>query len=229
MVYRDTYTGSWLHQVVSACQVFAGEMIDADANAYRRALARLARDTPRAQTVGHLLVKRLIMIELALNLCRHLHRRYPAFREWDTFGILHREVLRNRRIAHDPLRQFLAFAERCIAAVPPPVDETLAARIKAQIDRSYPERVRTRDLASGLGERPVRVDRIFRRVYGVSAHAYARGKRVREALALLADRKTTVDEISRRVGYRSKKDLYAALMRDTGLTPLELRRRIGSR
>lgn len=225
----DRYSGSWLNRVVSACQAFTGALIDTDLERCRSAVKRFASDSPRARTLGQLLVQRMMMIDLASNLCRHLRNRYPpSLRAHVSFQAVSEAFLSDGRRGSDPVRQFVALAERWLSAPTSP-HAALAATVKALIDERYPDHISARAIALRLGEHPARIDRAFRRVYGMSTHAYARGRRLEAATALLADPTTTIVEISRRVGYRSKKDLYAAIRKDSGLTPLELRRLITSR
>lgn len=77
-------------------------------------------------------------------------------------------------------------------------------------------------LAERVGTRPVRLRQEFQRRFDMRVSAYLQLVRAARALPLFRTA-SKVEVVAWEVGYRSKKDLYAALRRWVGATPGELR------
>jgi AraC-like DNA-binding protein len=93
----------------------------------------------------------------------------------------------------------------------------------AQALRREPQRAWTLvALAATVDTRPAALSREFQARYGMRPAAYLHLARATRAVAMLRT-PATVETIARDVGYRSKKDLYAALNRWAERTPGELR------
>ncbi len=93
----------------------------------------------------------------------------------------------------------------------------------AQIIRRDPTRSWTLDLlAEAVQARPARLRREFQSRFGMRPSAYVHLTRTTRAVALLRT-SAKVEVVAWEVGYRSKKDLYAALGRWAGVTPTQLR------
>ena len=78
-------------------------------------------------------------------------------------------------------------------------------------------------LARQAGCCPRLLARQFRSQYGISIHAFLTVQRLTAATLLLADEQAKVEAVSALVGYRSKKNFYAAFRRSTGVTPAQFR------
>jgi AraC-like DNA-binding protein len=102
---------------------------------------------------------------------------------------------------------------------PAPCAERAAALIRAAPARSWT----LGHLARQCGESPSRLRRSFIDRFGLSPVAYVQAARVVAAIGLSASG-SKVEPLAHEVGYCSKKDLYAALDRWVGRTPLELSR-----
>lgn len=98
-----------------------------------------------------------------------------------------------------------------------PVD-CAAALVRATPGRAW----RVRPLAALAGTTPVRLRDAFQQRFGVAPLAYVHLVRVARAVVLCAT-SMKVESMAREVGYRSKKDLYAAMDRWVGVTPARLR------
>ena len=93
----------------------------------------------------------------------------------------------------------------------------------AQIVRRSPAKTWTiESLAVAAGTRPARLRRDFHARFGMRPSAYVHLVRTTRAVSLFRTA-AKVEAIAWEVGYRSKKDLYAALRRWAGATPTQLR------
>lgn len=119
----------------------------------------------------------------------------PAFRQWATAFLSH---VRRQHHASPAVR-----AAAIIRANP-----LTAWTLKA--------------LAERVGTRPVRLRQEFQRRYDMRVSTYLQLVRAARALPLFQTA-SKVEGVAWEVGYRSKKDLYAALRRWVGATPGELR------
>ena len=107
-----------------------------------------------------------------------------------------------------------------------------------QIDRDHPERpaeraaalIRARPdqrwsagtLSTRVGEPRRQLTLVFGRTFGVSIADYVHLVRIERAVRLVAET-AKIEAVAREVGYRSKKDFYAAMQRWAGVTPARLR------
>jgi methylphosphotriester-DNA--protein-cysteine methyltransferase len=93
----------------------------------------------------------------------------------------------------------------------------------AQALRREPQRSWTLvALAALVGARPATLSREFQARYGMRPASFLHLARVTRAVAMLRS-PATVETIAHDLGYRSKKDLYAALNRWADRTPGDLR------
>lgn len=93
----------------------------------------------------------------------------------------------------------------------------------AQVIRDAPNRAWTLDaLATAANARPAALRREFQARFGIRPIAYVHLARVTRAISLLRT-PAKVEAVAWDLGYRSKKDLYAALSRWASSTPTEVR------
>lgn len=122
----------------------------------------------------------------------------------------------------DPRTAFRNWAELFVTHVTARHPAT-AAQEAAALIRADPGKAWTlQQLASASGTLHGRLSRQFKKVFGVRPAAYVHLVRITQAVALFRT-SAKVEAIAREVGYRSKKDFYAALKRWVGLAPAELR------
>ena len=122
----------------------------------------------------------------------------------------------------DPRLAFVEWLKRLIERFDHEHPVTPVGRAAAVV-RADPTRCWTLDaLAARAGLRPRRLRTEFERHFGVRPSAYVHLVRVTRAIALFRTPQK-VEAVAWDVGYRSKKDLYAALERWVGATPTELR------
>src|SRR6185295_11261603 len=110
------------------------------------------------------------------------------------------------------------FATHVAARHPATAAQEAAALIRADPGNAWT----LQQLAGSSGAPHGRLSRQFKQVFGIRAAAYVHLVRVSQAVALFRT-PAKVEAIARDVGYRSKKDFYAALKRWVGLAPAELR------
>jgi AraC-like DNA-binding protein len=123
---------------------------------------------------------------------------------------------------HDPRLVFRDWLRRLIDHFGREHPPTAIVRIAAQV-RADPTQSWTLDrLAAAAGLSPTRLRDEFERQFGVKPSAYVQLVRATRAVALFGTAQK-VESVAWDVGYRSKKDLYAALDRWVGATPTELR------
>lgn len=89
-----------------------------------------------------------------------------------------------------------------------------------------PARTGIAAIARRLGYSPAYCARVFRHVYGVSPRRYLTDLVVRQAKLWLTDPSLSVEEISRRLGYRDLSHFSKQFRRWTGLSPLGYRKLI---
>lgn len=101
-----------------------------------------------------------------------------------------------------------------------PADDALRA---AQLIRRHPQRTWTLEaLATAIEARPHALRRAFLTRFGMRLSSYVHLVRVARAVGLLRG-SAKVETVATELGYKSKKDLYAALSRWANATPTQLR------
>ncbi len=102
------------------------------------------------------------------------------------------------------------------------VDRRLRRAIEF-IHTHFDGEVRLADMARAAFMSAFHFARLFKRVMGMTPHAYLMGVRLRQAARLLATTDLSLLEIGRRVGYASQSHFTKAFKAWTGLTPREYR------
>jgi AraC-like DNA-binding protein len=187
--------------------------------------AILRRDLNRFQAAPdhcHNALLRITLIDLASHIVRAVHLDHRSdvcschASAWELLSFL------TRVDDADPRSAFLQWAEGFLAHVrhehPPTPAQQAAALIRAD-----PGQVWTlRELARAVETPPGQLSRHFDKRFGLRPSAYIHLVRVSRAVGLFRTA-AKVEAIATEVGYRSKKDFYAALKRWVGLSPTELR------
>jgi AraC-like DNA-binding protein len=104
---------------------------------------------------------------------------------------------------------------------PPCAD--LGHEIRQFIEAHYAEPLTLRRLSRSVHGSKTRVTEAFRRLYRSSVHEYLTAVRVRKAIDELRQSDDKIEVIAAKVGYRSKKNMYHAIRKLTGLTPGAIR------
>lgn len=163
---------------------------------------------------------RLMLVDLCGTIVRAIHARDAPCSchtaSWEHLSIV------TRLDDRDPRTAFRNWAELFVTHVAAKHPAT-AAQEAAALIRADPGNAWTlQQLAISSGAPQGRLSRQFKKVFGVRPAAYVHLVRISQAVALFRT-SAKVEAIARDVGYRSKKDFYAALKRWVGLTPAELR------
>lgn len=115
-------------------------------------------------------------------------------------------------------------ASRARDVDPPQVRDAAVAAAQAWMHENLGEADLVRSAASRVHLTERTFARRFRRATGQSAGAYARGRRIEQAIELLGSSRLSVDEIADRVGYADGRSLRRAFKDATGLSPASHRR-----
>lgn len=119
----------------------------------------------------------------------------------------------------------LLLASLAVPATPVEPGELPLAALDAHIDRHLARPLQVADLARLSGLSVARFHERFLAATGQTPMDYVRRRRLRQGRQLLLESALGVGEIAARVGYSSQSAFTAALTREFGVTPRELRRR----
>jgi AraC-like DNA-binding protein len=211
----------WITRTEAVIQALADDFALSDATDFpslvRRSIEQI--EVP-PDTSCHALL-RLRLVDLCGMIVRAIHARGGGT-SCSCHAASWEHLLSVTRLDRDPRMAFRNWAEgflTVVAANHPPT----AAQQAAALIRSDPGKAWTLlQLANTIGAHHGRLSRQFKRVFGFGPAAYVHLVRVSRAVGLFRT-SLKVEAIARDVGYRSKKDFYAALKRWVGLTPVELR------
>lgn len=98
-------------------------------------------------------------------------------------------------------------------------------RAKALLDSRAFEPITLRTVAVEAGLSPFHFQKLFKRVYRVSPHAYLTKKRLARAHELLRSGELTVTETCFEVGFSSPAHFSRLFQRHFGVPPVQVRRR----
>ncbi|SDS51643.1 helix-turn-helix transcriptional regulator [Pseudomonas oryzae] len=119
----------------------------------------------------------------------------------------------------------LLLASLAVPATPLAASELPLAALDAHIDRQLAHPLQVADLARLSGLSVAHFHSRFLAATGQTPMDYVRRRRLRQGRQLLLESTLGVGEIAARVGYSSQSAFTAALAREFGVTPRELRRR----
>ncbi len=100
-------------------------------------------------------------------------------------------------------------------------------RVKQQIEQTFAEGTRVRQLARDAGVHPVSLARCFRKHFGTSVTEHLKHLRVEAAARLLSSRGLAIVEVAMQCGYADQSHLCREFKSQTGLTPGLYRRLAG--
>ena len=101
---------------------------------------------------------------------------------------------------------------------------SLAERAKAILDCEFAKPLTVLDVAERLACHPKRLERLFRKAYGVTLHQYLDGVRLRNGEQLLRDTDDKVESIAQAAGWQSRTAFALAFSKACGVSPSEYRR-----
>lgn len=103
------------------------------------------------------------------------------------------------------------------------------ARVEAFVADNLTKPLRLTDLARAAGLSPMHFAAQFRATTGLPPHAYLVSRRIERAKILLSDTPLPLAEIARAVGFRSHSHFSTAFRRQSGVAPMQWRRRHAGR
>lgn len=101
----------------------------------------------------------------------------------------------------------------------------LLEQAKRDLDDRAFEPITLRQIAVQAGLSPFHFQRLFKKVYGMSPHAYLTEKRLAEAMNLIESGRAGVTQPCFEVGFRSPASFSRLFQRRFGIAPIEVRRR----
>jgi AraC-like DNA-binding protein len=212
----------WLTSTRAVIRAISDDLALADLSEFTTLIWRSLDTIEGAPDRLHSAVLALMLLDACSSIVQAIHKRQPSMpcschaAAWEHLRLLTRFDDTEPRVA------FWNWAERFLARVAAE-HPTTPAQQAAVLMRANPVKPWTlRDLANETATYHVRLSRQFEKVFGLRPAAYLHLVRVARAVPLFRT-SAKVEAIALEVGYRSKKDFYAALKRWIGLTPNELR------
>ena len=214
----------WMSAEITRCQKFAGEIARAEYDEVRRHVHALTASMHPPPSRAHNLVLAPLLLDAALHVVEHLHRRFRFDHACPCRDIAPATVRAfTRWHAHCATDVFKRWSEDFFKMYERHHPETAADRV-ARLIREQPDRSWTlASLARVAGVSTYGLARRFRREYGMPVRAYQHLCRMHAVLAhLSAD--TKIEALALEAGYRSRKDFYRVLRQTMQMTPALLRR-----
>lgn len=101
----------------------------------------------------------------------------------------------------------------------------IARRVEMRITEDLSKHIVISEMAKEFGVSPSALKKYFEAVYGENISSYVRRNRIEKAMKMLAETRLPIGEISARAGYSHQGKFGEVFKDQTGLTPLEYRRR----
>jgi AraC-like DNA-binding protein len=211
----------WMRSTQAVLRALADEFDFADAAEMMPLIRGSLAQIEAAPDRLHVELLRLMLVDLCGKMVHAIHSRKDVAcsclgASWELLPMV-------TGSENEPRSAFADWAERSLAHVLA-VHPLTAAERAACLIRSRPSKAWTlHELAASVESHEARLSRQFRRVFGLKPAAYLHLVRMSRAVVLFRTA-AKVEAIASEVGYRSKKDFYAALKQWVGLTPTEVRR-----
>lgn len=231
MVDMACECGDFKLEFINHLQEAVGDLLDAqDAQELEAIVRRTAANLPAPRDCTDRLFVHDRLSAFARSAGRHLHGQYhltvnvgcDAAALYDVDGVWSNASA--SWIHGDPRQTLTTWAgdfRRVFERTHPwPAEVQVAMRLR----RELRHHISLEHLARAAGVSRSVLVRKFARTYGMSVGAYRRQSRVEQAVRLLRSTSACIDSIARDVGYRSTKNLYAAVRRELDLTPDQVRR-----
>lgn len=104
--------------------------------------------------------------------------------------------------------------------------DRISPELLKYIEENCFENITLNELAQKSFYNPSYFSTIFKAVYGKTLTEFIHEKRIQGAIHLLQKSGDSVEDISRKVGYRDRKQFYKLFREQTGITPGEMRNKI---
>jgi AraC-like DNA-binding protein len=220
--YHRDVQRDWIHRTEAALRALSDDVAVSEISEISTRLRRTLLQLDAAPDERHHATLALMLLDVCATVVQAVHFRQPPAQcschaaAWEYARALTRANHSDPRVAFSTWSErFLALARREHPSSP--------AGEAAALIRTDPAKAWTlRDLARRTGSHHVRLSRQFQNIFGVRPSEYVHLVRVSRAVGRFRA-PDKVDTIASEIGYRSKKDFYAALKRWVGLTPADLR------
>jgi AraC-like DNA-binding protein len=215
----------WLHQVVNACQVFAGHAVPRRTRSLRILFADFATQLPPPQSLVENVVLRGLLLELSLRWghADHgaYHAEFPDAECTDDPAALAMAVWRN--CSPNAINAFREWADAYITNMERIHPRYRASELRRDLDADFAQPLSLGMLAGRRGVSVRCLQRDFRELTGVTIQEYVTERRLDAAVRLLANTPDKVEWIANVVGWSSRKNLNRALARRRGVNPADIR------
>jgi AraC-like DNA-binding protein len=219
---RLTVRNAWLSEINRRAQEFTGRFVPGEDLPNAVAIEAFVRTLPRPANAAEQTLLKAALLDLALRWNVYAHARYHGKHRCSCVFAGLETLPRMWRVDprwDDEVASEWAGACACIG-------ERLRAREDARrLGTVLLEAIRTpgRSAACDVRSMTWTLRRTFQDEFGCTPHEFLTRRRIARAIPLLAKgMKTGI--VASEVGYRSKKDLFGALKRLTGLLPSEVQK-----
>jgi AraC-like DNA-binding protein len=227
--HTDTQSVPWLNDLVSHCQLLAGQVSDVPPPALILAVRGLVARIPPRVSAPERTVVRDILGQLLARIATLNHvDRHPAVEHAFLVFAASRSTAEGWRLDLSELADRFATALQEAGLDDPPgchvVDPRVDRALRVIQLRHQESELTLREVAKAANLSPWHLARMLKRDTGVGFVAHIRRSRVAETERLLAQTVLSVKEIAAAVGYRNPRQLDRDFKRICGVTPLEFRR-----
>jgi len=219
-----TIRRAWLMEVNRRSQEFAGLLVPGEDLPEPEDIDAFVRTLPRAANVAEISLLKARLLDLALRWTVFTHARFHGGRRCCCSFATLEPLAGGWRI--DPRWDVAVarqWADACAEIGERLRDRQNARRLASELVERHREHHALTSHAEQLGAAPRALARTFRDEFGCTPHAFLTRVRVARAVPKLASGDKT-ESVASEVGYRSKKDLFGALRKLTGLRPSEVQR-----
>ena len=214
---RLTVRNTWLIDINRRSQEFAGRFMPGQDLPDAAAIEAFVRTLPRPPTPEQTLLK-ATLLDLALRWSVYAHARYHGEHRSSCVFTAVESLARTWRV--DPRWDDDVASEWAAACAG--IGERLSAREDARRLASAPIQPHLGAATIGDGHSKTwTLTRTFSDEFGCTPHGFLARRRIAKAVPLLAQGVKT-EVVAYEVGYRSKKSLFGALKRLTGLLPSDV-------
>jgi AraC-like DNA-binding protein len=216
----------WACDVANVCQAAVGDIIEGEPGGIGELTRRLRRDLPRPSSAGEIVWVRVMLSGFLTRATGSLHDRFHT--KFAPAPCRVRPPAENSGLWLDQRNSVDSLLDGCAQRFLDwfTAHHQLPAAIRAvQLLRvGYKDSLVARRLQLEIGCSRTTLIQQFRAQFGVTPAQYLARLRVREGIRLLRESHAPVEEVAARVGYRSANKFHRRVLRETKLSPSQLRK-----
>jgi AraC-like DNA-binding protein len=217
----------WLDRVMSACQVFSGDVTARRTRSVRSLLADFDTQLPDPKSRAEHAVLRAMLVEVSLRWGHADHWAYHA--EFPDAECADNPAALALTIWHRPpvdaTAPFRKWAHTYLETMERVHPRYRAVELRRDLDTAFAQPLSITRLAHTRGVSVRCLQRDFEELTGRTIQDYVRERRLDAAIAMLTTTSDKVEWIANVVGWSSRKNLNRALARCRGTSPSALRMR----